>query len=81
MSASFSETELQIRGVIEDNSKIIFLASCDPSLEPSQRYVFMEKYGKLSLNHPFNPSYLEHWGGGGKIFFFMVKLVTVTSLL
>ena len=34
--------ELQIRGVIKDNSKIIFLISrrnvcCDPSLEPSRQ--------------------------------------------
>ena len=36
------KSELQIRGGIKDNSKIIFLllhenVCCDPSLEPSQR--------------------------------------------
>ena len=57
--------KLQLRGGIEDNSKIFFLflnenISCDPSLEPSwgdgsnegsQICFFMEKYGKLSLNY------------------------------
>ena len=37
-----SLTELQIRGVIDDNSKIFFFSlneniRCDPSLEPSRR--------------------------------------------
>ena len=61
-------TQLQIRGGIDDNSmKFLFLnenVCCDPSLKPSQRdssnwgsqtMFFMEKYGKLSLNHPFYP--------------------------
>ena len=34
-------SELQIRGIIEDNSKIIFFLNknicCDPSIEPSRR--------------------------------------------
>ena len=39
--AGFKMAELQIRGGIEDNSKIIFLNSqrklcCNPSLEPSR---------------------------------------------
>ena len=39
---SVDTAELQIRGGIEDNSKVIFLfliknICCDPSLEPSQR--------------------------------------------
>ena len=53
-------TELQIRGGIEDKSKIMFFLflneniCCDPSLEPSQRdgsndgsqnMIFLEKYG------------------------------------
>ena len=66
----YFKTELQIRGVIEVNSKIIFLISqknicCDPSLEPSRpdssnggsQLMF---YGKIWKIMPLTPSYLEH---------------------
>ena len=62
-------SELQIRGGIEDNSKIIFLISQQkPMLWPLIRtvsmrrfwwwvttYVLKEYFEKLSLNYPFNP--------------------------
>ena len=64
-----TDSELQIRGGIKYNSKIIFLISqqknicCDPSLELSRQdgsndvsqHVSKEYYGKLSLNYPFLP--------------------------
>ena len=67
-------SELQIRVGTEDNAKIIFLISHQnilllPLLEPSRRdgsndesqNVFLEKNGKLFLNYPCYPSYLEDW--------------------
>lgn len=70
--------ELQIRGGMEANSKIILLVSqrehyCDPSSEQSchddsnegfTRYFSFEKYRKLSLNYPCYP-YLHVSGARG----------------
>ena len=67
-------SELQIRGAIYDNSKIIFLflnenICCDPSLEPSQRdgpndgsqNVFLwRNMASFSIIFPVTSSYLEH---------------------
>ena len=67
-------TELQIRQITEDNSKIIFLflnenICCDPLLEPSQRdcsnggtqnMFLIEKHDLLSQITPVTPCYLEH---------------------
>ena len=64
-------SKLQIRGGIEDNSRIIFLINknicCNPSLEPSLMtshnihfkgvIINMENYPEII---PFTPSYLEH---------------------
>ena len=67
MRIESNRTELQLRGGIEDNSKIKFLLlseniCCDPSLEPSQRDVSNDGsqnmfYGEIWLIIPNYPSY------------------------
>ena len=53
-------TELQINGVIEDDSKIFFISQRDGSKDGSQNMLLGRNMANYFKIIPVTPSYLEH---------------------